>query len=133
MRVTLERLDGKGKIQITELVTLVGRHSSCNLRLDGSSVSSKHLVLVKTPDALAFRDLASTNGTQVNGNNAEKGILLDGDKLSIGGFHFRVNFEIDEGEKPAIPFPEPDRSSEMANEGPRPTVEQNDDFPPLPP
>jgi pSer/pThr/pTyr-binding forkhead associated (FHA) protein len=90
MRAQLLPLDGGPPIDITRDVTVVGRKEECDLRLDHKSVSKVHCVLVKTDGLLLLRDLGSTNGTRVNGQQIRRAALLPNDQLSIASYRFRV-------------------------------------------
>ena len=95
MRATLLPLDGNQPIDIVKDITIVGRQEFCDVRLDHSSVSKVHLMLVKMDGALLFRDLGSTNGTKVNGQRVVRGALLPNDKLTIAACKFRVQLAAD--------------------------------------
>jgi pSer/pThr/pTyr-binding forkhead associated (FHA) protein len=54
-------------------------------------VSSKHALFEVTPSGLVVEDLASTNGTQVNGSDISSPIVLTpGDRVEVGDTIFRV-------------------------------------------
>src|SRR3981081_971438 len=92
MRALLIPLEGGSPVDVAKEMTLIGRQEDCDLRLDHKSVSKMHCVLVKTDGLLLVRDLASTNGTRVNGTRVRRAALLPNDKLSVANFHFRVLF-----------------------------------------
>lgn len=84
--------DGSEPIDIARDVTIVGRSSKLSdLFLDHPSVSKIHCLLARTDGLLFFRDLASTNGTRVNGQKVTRGALLPGDELCFGRVKFRVH------------------------------------------
>ncbi len=66
-------------------VYLVGRHGA-DIELDDEKVSRKHAEIgLYGPEAYVLRDLASTNGTWVNGRRiGEKIRLNNGDLIQIG-------------------------------------------------
>jgi two-component system NtrC family sensor kinase len=67
-------------------VTRVGRDSSCDIRLHDSEASRTHAELRPTSDgAFALVDLASSNGTLVNGRLITQHPLASGDRIEIGG------------------------------------------------
>ncbi len=83
---------GGDSISITDDLTLVGRHREyCDVVIDSGSVSKLHCVIVKTDGLLFVRDLASTNGTKVNGQRITRGALLPGDELSFAREKFTVH------------------------------------------
>jgi pSer/pThr/pTyr-binding forkhead associated (FHA) protein len=73
-----------------EPLTLVGRASGCDVRLNADSVGPHHCALVLDPRGLLLRVLTTGNSTQVNGQPAVNGLLNDGDLLTIGLFQFQV-------------------------------------------
>ncbi|MEN0063316.1 MAG: FHA domain-containing protein [Myxococcota bacterium] len=54
--------------------TLVGRAPACDLRLDHRSVSAEHAVIAWSDGAWWLRDLASRNGTTVDGVRVTSGV-----------------------------------------------------------
>jgi two-component system cell cycle response regulator len=57
-----------GRVHLVTTDTLVvGRASTCDLRIDDSSLSRQHCRIHKTNGAYFVEDLGSRNGTQVNG------------------------------------------------------------------
>ena len=73
-------LDWSGEAE--ELV--VGRASSCDVVLDDSTVSRTHARLTFRDGAWVIQDLASTNGTIVNGKYVGRCRLEPGDRLLLG-------------------------------------------------
>lgn len=91
MHAELVPLEGGKPIVLARDVTVVGRKSPpCDLTIDRDSISKLHCLIVKTDGLLFVRDLASTNGTKVNGQRVVRGALLPGDELSFAGVKFRV-------------------------------------------
>jgi len=96
--------------------SVVGRDSSCRIRLPFADVSREHCELVAEDDALRVSDLGSSNGTFVNREklDAESPRTLSaGDLLTIGNYTFVVRID---GE-PASVTPEMIRSSATASAG----------------
>lgn len=92
MQAQLIPEDGGSPIEITRDLTLVGRKPElCDLVLDRGSISKLHCLIVKTDGLLFIRDLASTNGTKVNGQKVTRGALLPGDELAFASIKFRVH------------------------------------------
>ena len=69
----------------------MGRHPSCDARLDSLRVSRHHCCISHEDGELFVRDLGSTNGVRINGERVKLGRLRMGDELSIA--HFRYRFE----------------------------------------
>ena len=67
--------------------TVVGRDVRCQLRFNDSAVSRKHLRFERTNDSVYVEDLATTNGTLLNGEPLKTRTLMnDGDILELGGY-----------------------------------------------
>jgi pSer/pThr/pTyr-binding forkhead associated (FHA) protein len=63
----------------------IGRHSSCELVLRKDDVSRRHAEVFHEDGEFRIRDLGSTNGSFVNGEQVEgSGVLRAGDKIEIG-------------------------------------------------
>lgn len=97
----------------------VGRAPDAGLRLPLPEISGHHAELHWDGTQLSMRDLASTNGTEVNGRRlAERIILRDGDRIRWG----RVTADVI-GTRPPAPrppqptLPEP-RASQLAPPAP---------------
>jgi pSer/pThr/pTyr-binding forkhead associated (FHA) protein len=78
---------------VIEQSVTIGRTDGCGLRLDKSTVSSKHAELVLRGGQLFLRDVGSTNGTTLNGQKVEPHIeklLAKGDKVVISTFEIVV-------------------------------------------
>ncbi len=73
---------------------LVGRHSQADVRLPMPDISRHHCRFVQTATGWRVVDLASTNGTFVNGVRVNEAEIHPGDKVRIGG----VMFELFEGD-----------------------------------
>ena len=70
------RLDGE--------VMHIGRGLTADLRLDESSVSRRHAILVPRPGGARILDDRSANGTFVNGHRIQQADLCDGDVIVVG-------------------------------------------------
>ncbi len=94
---------GGPPITLHSAITIVGRSSRlCDLVIDHTSISKQHCILVKTDGLLYLRDLASTNGTRVNGQRVIRGALLPGDQLSFSGISYRVHLGPDQSPSPGM-------------------------------
>ncbi|HVT21331.1 MAG TPA: DUF3662 and FHA domain-containing protein [Mycobacteriales bacterium] len=80
---------------LTHAVTVIGRASDCDLRLDDPGVSRKHAEIRCSDGRVGVVDLGSTNGITVNGKPTERVELKDGDRIDIG--HTTLIFRRDEG------------------------------------
>ncbi len=63
---------------------VLGRSRSCDLRLPSGDASRRHAEIVPGEDGFLLRDLASTNGTFVNGARVSEHRLRPGDRIQIG-------------------------------------------------
>jgi pSer/pThr/pTyr-binding forkhead associated (FHA) protein len=91
MPLRLLCLDGHADISIDRAVVMVGRHRWCDVRIASPRVSRRHCCLALVHDTVLVRDLGSTNGTRINGQRVEEGVLRPGDELSIA--HCRYHLE----------------------------------------
>jgi len=91
--VTLGDLQMEGqKKYYLGAVTKIGRSEQNQLHLDDTSVSRAHAEILFTPEGgYVIRDLASVNGTFVNGNQITQQALGDGDRVLIGSVSFRFH------------------------------------------
>jgi pSer/pThr/pTyr-binding forkhead associated (FHA) protein len=92
MQAKLIPVDGGAAYTITRDVTVVGRSRElCDLAIQSVSISKLQCLIAKTDGLLFIRDLASTNGTKVNGQRVTRGALLPGDELAFASVKFRVH------------------------------------------
>lgn len=70
---------------------LVGRHLDCDVVLDDPTVSRRHARLVFRHERWVLQDLASTNGTRVNGRRVGRCELRPGDQLALGTARLRID------------------------------------------
>jgi pSer/pThr/pTyr-binding forkhead associated (FHA) protein len=70
-------------------VCVVGRHDYANLPLPAKAVSKIHALIVREQRRVYVRDLASTNGVEVNGKAIRETALSDADTVRIGAFTLR--------------------------------------------
>jgi two-component system, NtrC family, response regulator HydG len=69
---------------------LVGQGVACDLRLADRQVSRRHFALDITADGIRLTDLASTNGTFVDGLRVFDALLRGGELVQLGGVTLRV-------------------------------------------
>src|SRR6478672_1432024 len=70
--------------------TTVGRVSDNAFEIPEASVSSHHAELVLQGNDLLVRDLGSTNGTFINGNQITEAVLKPGQILRLGTIEMRL-------------------------------------------
>lgn len=80
-------IDGE-RYPLLGAMTVLGRDSSCDVILDDPGISRRHSEIRVTSDGphlvSSIRDLASTNGTFVNGDRITSQRLVDGDRITVG-------------------------------------------------
>ena len=85
--ITLRIVDGadRGRIynDFAPPIT-IGREEGNSIQLNDERVSRFHLKIQRDHDDLVLTDLASTNGTKVNGEETHLRILRHGDMISVG-------------------------------------------------
>lgn len=71
--------------ELVTQVTLLGRGNDCDLRLVDNGVSRHHAEIRVDDNEAVLVDLGSTNGTFVNGQQAERPVqLVDGTRVTLG-------------------------------------------------
>lgn len=80
-----------GTFTIDGRVTVIGRSSDCDVRVDDANVSRRHAEVRRIGDGYSLVDLGSTNGTEVNGQRIQETALMNGDVISVGTT--RITFE----------------------------------------
>ena len=66
----------------------VGRTDANTIPLNNASISSQHCVLRKRENGYLLKDLDSTNGTRVNGQQITETMLQDRDVVHFGALEF---------------------------------------------
>lgn len=79
----LEAKDGS-RFELTSEAMQAGRLATNPIFVDDINVSRTHCVFEKIDGHWRIRDLASTNGTRVNGHKVTEQVLADGDLVSLG-------------------------------------------------
>jgi pSer/pThr/pTyr-binding forkhead associated (FHA) protein len=103
MPARLVALDEGPDILLDRAMVVVGRHPSCDTRLDSLRVSRQHCCMSQDNGEVTVRDLGSTNGIRINGQRVERGRLRPGDELSIA--HIRYRLENGQGHDQTIAEP----------------------------
>jgi hypothetical protein len=65
-------------------VNTIGRSHKCNIALEDGSISGEHARIQFENGQFILYDLASLNGTFVNGQRVQKQLLMDGDEIKLG-------------------------------------------------
>jgi len=84
-RVVLS-LDGEivTEVELSKAVTVVGRHPTCDICVDHPAISGRHLLFRIVNTTTYVEDLASTNGTKVNGLSTSHQVVHHLDLIEIG-------------------------------------------------
>ena len=77
-----------GKAYPVAAVQVIGRSEECNICIASDEVSRRHAQVKPTQDGLAVEDLGSANGTFVNGQRVQNGLLKPGDELRLDTIRF---------------------------------------------
>ena len=70
---------------------LIGRHPACDVVVGDPSVSRRHAQLTFRDGVWVLRDLASTNGTTVNGERVGRITLYTGDIIALGNQAIQID------------------------------------------
>lgn len=71
-------------------VTTIGRHPEADIFFDDVTVSRRHAEITRAGRSFEIVDQRSLNGTYVNGEREDHGVLVNGAEVRIG--KFRLNF-----------------------------------------
>jgi pSer/pThr/pTyr-binding forkhead associated (FHA) protein len=93
MRCRLISLSGRPDIPLDAAVCLVGRHHTCDVRIDSPRVSRRHCCLTRDGDTVVVRDLGSHNGTFINDVKIDSGVLRPGESLTIASLRYRLELQ----------------------------------------
>ena len=78
-------LPGGARVPLSDEVVTVGRSSDSTIVLSDQNASRRHAEVRPADGAFVVVDLASTNGTQVNGHKIVEHPLAHGDEIRFGG------------------------------------------------
>ena len=81
------------KLPLHKDIITIGRGPGNDVVLDAPSVSRQHAELHKTSAGWELTDLASANGTFVNGGRIAKQIVTSSDALSFGSYFIRLDLD----------------------------------------
>ncbi len=80
-------------VELTKPATVVGRHTSADLRLPLPDVSRQHCRFVFADHCWQVYDLNSLNGVFVNHQRVKHAQLHHGDLVRLGSFTFQVDIQ----------------------------------------
>lgn len=94
--LVMQSTDGRERsFAVQKAIMVIGRETSCDLRVPIPSVSQKHCQITLDGDALKMTDLRSDHGTFHNGNRVQEAMLAHEDTLTIGPVTFRIRVQHD--------------------------------------
>lgn len=72
------------EVELTKPVTVVGRHPACDVVIDHPAISGRHMLFRMVNRTVYVEDLASTNGTKVNGIPTSHQVVHHLDLIEVG-------------------------------------------------
>jgi hypothetical protein len=72
------------EVELSKPVMVVGRHPECDICVDHPAVSGRHMLFRVVGHTIYVEDLASTNGTKVNGLTTQHQVVHHLDMIEIG-------------------------------------------------
>lgn len=96
--VGLHELEGEyaptGDVYPLLPLTSMGRAPTNSIHLDDQFASSEHATVAMRNGVWWLEDRNSSNGTSLNGMNVNQPVIItDGDIISVGTMHFRIELE----------------------------------------
>ena len=73
-----------GELELAKPVTVVGRHPDCDVVIEHPAVSGRHMLFRVVDRTIYAEDLASTNGTKVNGLAVSQVVVRHLDMIEVG-------------------------------------------------
>lgn len=91
---------------------VIGRAPECDISIPSDEISRKHAQVKPISEGLSVEDLGSSNGTYINGDRVQQGILRPGDELRLDTIRFLLvapGMEIPSAQKATLKLPVPGR------------------------
>jgi pSer/pThr/pTyr-binding forkhead associated (FHA) protein len=90
----MKPVGGGDPIPLRKKEMTIGRRPSSDIRLDFENVSGRHCVLSFINGTWHVRDLASTNGTKINGQKLQRvQAIMPDDELAVASHLFHIDYE----------------------------------------
>jgi hypothetical protein len=114
---------GERRFELPPGAHVVGRSSECSIRLNDANVSRKHVRFKVHEDRASIEDLASKNGTRVNGMPVvrKEVALAHGDEILLGRLMLSIAIQ------PESSFYEEDTIT-VTGDGPAPILDWNEEL-----
>lgn len=77
-----------GKTYPVATQQVIGRQSDCDIAIASEEISRRHAQVRPTPVGLMVEDLGSSNGTFINGQRVQEGLLKPGEELRLDNIRF---------------------------------------------
>lgn len=87
--VVVEEGDAPRRWSLLGEVVHIGRGHGADVRLDNSTLSPRHALIVRRGPHAALLDDNSPSGVYVNGRRVERAELADGDEIRLGAVRLR--------------------------------------------
>ena len=72
------------EVELSKPVTVVGRHPDCDVVVEDAAISGRHMLFRVVNTTVYVEDLASTNGTRVNGLSTTHQVVHHLDTIEVG-------------------------------------------------
>lgn len=93
-KAELVPVGGGDPIPLLKSPLMIGRRESCDICLRFPNVSGRHCELSFSEGVWSIRDLGSTNGTKVNGQQVPVKALRPGDEITIAKRRFTIQYSL---------------------------------------
>lgn len=101
LTLTKKEADGEKSQRYIKPVIILGREPGCDFSLDDQTVSSKHARLAYRKQQWWLEDLASTNGTYLNGDKVTTPLVIThGDEVRLGLIEVKIEIGQDTDHHP---------------------------------
>jgi hypothetical protein len=96
----------KDEVELQPGVTTIGRSNDSDIKIDNAGVSAHHAKIINDGNDFIIEDIASRNGTYVNGTRVSRKALADGDEVVISKHILKLAANADTAYPPARGKPE---------------------------
>ena len=96
-KAELVPVGGGDPIPLLKSPLVLGRRESCDICLRFPNVSGRHCELFLENGIWYIKDLGSTNGTKVNGQNVQQKLLRPGDEIIIAKRRYKIQYTLPTG------------------------------------